>query len=93
MADVALTIAGHAGQGIDTALELLARALMRNGYYTFSYPNLMSRIRSGHNFTAVRVSDRPVYLAPAAFDALLALDELSVNEHRADMAEGGITIA
>ncbi|MBM3331495.1 2-oxoacid:acceptor oxidoreductase subunit alpha [candidate division WOR-3 bacterium] len=92
MTDVALTIAGQAGQGIDTASELLARALVRSGYYTFSYPNLMSRIRGGHNFTAVRVSDRQVYSAPGKFNALLALDERSVDEHREDMVEGGTVI-
>jgi 2-oxoglutarate/2-oxoacid ferredoxin oxidoreductase subunit alpha len=91
--DIALTIAGQAGQGIDTASELLARALVRDGYYTFSYPNVMSRIRGGHNFTSVRVSDRQVYSAPVKFNALLAMDEMSVNEHRGDMVEAGITVA
>jgi 2-oxoglutarate ferredoxin oxidoreductase subunit alpha len=91
--DIALTIAGQAGQGIDTASELLARALVRSGYYTFSYPNVMSRIRGGHNFTAVRVSDRQVYSAPGRFNGLLAMDELSVVEHRQDMVEGGIIVA
>jgi len=91
--DVALTIAGQAGQGIDTASELLARALVRSGYHTFSYPNLMSRIRGGHNFTAVRVADHQVYSTPARFNALLAMDEQSVNEHRQDMVEGGTVIA
>ncbi len=93
MTDIALTVAGQAGQGIDTASELLARALVRSGYHTFSYPNVMSRIRGGHNFTAVRVSDRQVYSAPAKFNALLAMDELSVKEHREDMVEGGIIVA
>ena len=72
---------------------MLARALVRSGYHTLSYPNVMSRIRGGHNFTAVRVSDRQVYSAPARFNALLAMDELSVNEHRDDMLEGGVVVA
>ncbi len=93
MTDVTLTIAGQAGQGIDTASELLARALVRSGYYAFAYPDLMSRIRGGHNFTAVRVSGRPVYSEAGKFNALLALDELSVNEHRGDMVEGGVVVA
>jgi 2-oxoglutarate ferredoxin oxidoreductase subunit alpha len=91
--DVALTIAGQAGQGIDTASELLTRALVRSGYYAFSYPNLMSRIRGGHNFTAVRISNRQVYSVPAKFNALLAMDERSVSEHRDDMVKGGTIIA
>ena len=93
MTDITLTVAGQAGQGIDTASELLARALVRSGYHTFSYPNIMSRIRGGHNFTAVRVSDRQVYSAPGKFNALLAMDELSVSEHQADMVDGGTIVA
>ena len=93
MTDITLAVAGQAGQGIDTASELLARALMRSGYYTFAYPNLMSRIRGGHNFTAVRISDRPVYSGAAKFNALLAMDELSVSTHRDDMVEGGVIVA
>jgi 2-oxoglutarate ferredoxin oxidoreductase subunit alpha len=91
--DIALTIAGQAGQGIDTASELLARSLVRGGYHVFAYPNIMSRIRGGHNFTAVRVSDRPVYSPPAKFNALLAMDERSVAEHRQEMVEGGTVVA
>jgi len=91
--DITLAIAGQAGQGVDTASELLARTLVRSGYHIFSYPNVMSRIRGGHNFTAVRVSDRQVYSTPGKFNALLAMDELSVREHRADMVEGGTMIA
>jgi len=91
--DIALTIAGQAGQGIDTASELLARALVRSGFHTFSYPNIMSRIRGGHNFTAVRVSDHQVYSVPGKYNVLLAMDELSVREHQADMVEGGTVIA
>jgi len=91
--DVAITVAGQAGQGIDTASELLARSLMRGGYYVFAYPDVMSRIRGGHNFTSVRVSERAVYGGPAKTSLLLALDERSVTEHKADMAEGGIIVA
>jgi 2-oxoglutarate ferredoxin oxidoreductase subunit alpha len=91
--DITLTIAGQAGQGIDTASELLARALVRSGYHAFAYPDVMSRIRGGHNFTAVRVSDRPVYSGAGKFNALLAMDELSVDEHRGDMVEGGVIVA
>jgi len=91
--DITLAIAGQAGQGIDSASELLARALVRSGYHAFAYPSVMSRIRGGHNFTAVRVSDRSVYSGSAEFNALLAMDESSVNEHRAHMVEGGVVVA
>ena len=93
MTDITLTVAGQAGQGIDTAFELLARALVRSGYHVFAYPDLMSRIRGGHNFVAVRVSDRPVYSGAGKFNALLALDERSVSEHRGEMVEGGVIVS
>ncbi len=93
MTDITLTVAGQAGQGIDTASELLARALVRSGYHAFAYPDVMSRVRGGHNFTAVRVSDRSVYSLAGKFNALLAMDELSVNEHRGDMVGGGVVVA
>lgn len=93
MTDITLAVAGQAGQGIDTASELLARALVRSGYHAFAYPDVMSRVRGGHNFTAVRISDRPVYSVAGKFNALLAMDELSVSEHRGDMVEGGIIVA
>jgi 2-oxoglutarate ferredoxin oxidoreductase subunit alpha len=93
MVDTTLTIAGQAGQGIDTASELLARALGRAGYSVFSYPNLMSRIRGGHNFSAVRISDRPVLGLSPRHNVLLAMDELSVTEHRAAMVADGVIVA
>ena len=93
MVDVTVTIAGQAGQGIDTASDLFAHALARAGYYICAYPDVMSRIRGGHNFTAVRISDRPLYGGSPRHNLLLALDEASVAAHRAEMVEGGIMVA
>lgn len=85
-------VAGQAGQGVDTASELLARALARSGYHVFAYPDVMSRIRGGHNFTAVRASDRPVLGPPAQCNVLLALDRDSVEVHRREMVAGGTIV-
>ncbi|MFO7651174.1 MAG: 2-oxoacid:acceptor oxidoreductase subunit alpha [bacterium] len=93
MVDTTLTIAGQAGQGVDTAAELAARALARSGYHVFAYPDVMSRIRGGHNFTAVRAADRAVLGPPARFNLLLALDRLSVDIHRTDVVPGGTIVA
>lgn len=92
MVDTTLTIAGQAGQGVDTAAELAARALARSGYHVFAYPDVMSRVRGGHNFTAVRASDRAVLGPPARFNLLLALDRESVEIHRADVVPGGTIV-
>jgi 2-oxoglutarate ferredoxin oxidoreductase subunit alpha len=90
--DTAVTIAGQAGQGVDTASDLVARSLARSGYHVFAYPDVMSRIRGGHNFTAVRASDRPVLGPPRKFNLLLALDKLSVEAHGPDMVDGGTMV-
>lgn len=93
MTDVTVVIAGQAGQGVDTASELLARALVRSGYYVFSCPDVMSRIRGGHNFTAVRISDRPRLGSSGSTSLLLALDEASIALRRPDVMPGGIVVA
>ncbi len=93
MTDITVVIAGQAGQGVDTASELLARALVRSGYYVFSYPDVMSRIRGGHNFTSVRISERPRLGNFGSANLLLALDEASIALRRPDLVSGGMIIA
>jgi 2-oxoglutarate ferredoxin oxidoreductase subunit alpha len=85
-------VAGEAGQGVDTASELLARAMVKAGYHVFAYPDVMSRIRGGHNFTAVRVSDASVWCGTPRHNLLLALDEASAEVHRAEMVDGGVIV-
>lgn len=92
MIDVTVTVAGEAGQGVRSASDMLAKALSRSGYYVFAYPDVMSRIRGGHNFTQVRVSDQPVEGVAGRFNVLLALDRDSVSIHQEDMAEAGVIV-
>ncbi len=92
MFDVTLLVAGQAGQGVDTSSELLARALYRVGYNVFAYPNVMSRIRGGHNYTSIRVSDQPVACCVARHNLLLALDESSSDIHATELVDGGVAI-
>jgi 2-oxoglutarate ferredoxin oxidoreductase subunit alpha len=63
MVDVTLTVAGMAGQGVKSAGAILTRLLARDGYHVFAYPDVMSRVRGGHNFTDIRVADHPVQSA------------------------------
>ncbi len=91
--DVTLMVAGQAGQGVDTAAELLARVMMRAGYCVFAYPDVMSRIRGGHNFTSVRVAARSVMGQSDRINVLLALDPVLVGEHREEMVPGGVVVA
>lgn len=87
-----ILIGGVAGQGLLTAGHLLAKALVRSGYYLVATQSYMSRIRGGHNSFTIRVSPEPVAAPRETIDVLIALDARSVDEHLLDLAEDGIVI-
>lgn len=91
--DVTFRIGGQAGQGLQTISALLGRMLVRGGYYVFTCHDVMSRIRGGHNFTDVRVSDRPVLTQRERCNMLVALDEQTIAEHREQLTDGGVIVA
>ena len=49
--DVAIVVAGQAGQGIQTIESVLTKVLKRSGYHVFATKEYMSRIRGGSNST------------------------------------------
>lgn len=81
-----VAIAGEAGQGLVTIGESLARALMRSGYHIVVAQNYMSRIRGGHNAFLIRAGKAPAYAPQEAIDLLIALDDETVELHRAAVA-------
>jgi 2-oxoglutarate ferredoxin oxidoreductase subunit alpha len=62
--DMTFKIGGEAGQGIESSGAGFAKVLARGGLYVFGLQDYMSRIRGGHNFYQIRVSDRPLYAPP-----------------------------
>jgi len=90
--DVTVVVAGEAGLGVQSASAVLARQMARSGYHVLAYPNVMSRIRGGHNFTSIRVSDRPVAAIRPQASVVLAFDKLAVEERKPDLIEGGVLI-
>lgn len=92
MLDITFKIAGQAGQGMQSIAYVLGKLLTRTGYHVFINQDIMSRIRGGHNFTAIRISGEPV-LAPAEkVNLLIALDEPSLELHKDELVEGGVAI-
>lgn len=92
MVDVTVVVAGEAGQGVQSAGSVLTRLFFRAGYYVFAYPDVMSRIRGGHNFTRIRVSERPVHSISARMNVLLALDEFSARAHVRELVADGVVL-
>jgi 2-oxoglutarate ferredoxin oxidoreductase subunit alpha len=90
--DISIKIAGQAGQGIQSITEILLKALKAQGIHIFAYQDFMSRVRGGHNFTQVRISDAPVYSIKKDCNILVALDTLSIEIHRDEVPKGGAII-
>lgn len=89
--DITIKIAGEAGQGLQTIGQLLSKAFARSGLNVFANQVLQSRIRGGHNWFQIRVSDN-IVLAPAdTTDILIALDKES-SYHIKELIKNSITI-
>ena len=92
MVDLTIKIAGAAGQGMLTISTILARSLTRQGYYAYGYQDLMSRIRGGHNFSVIRISDRPVGGLSEEVNILIALNQESIKLHSGEMIPNGVIV-
>ncbi|AKG53925.1 2oxoglutarate oxidoreductase alpha subunit [Dehalogenimonas sp. WBC-2] len=91
--DFNILIGGEAGQGVQSVGSVLAKTLMRGGYEVFADQDFESRIRGGHSFTRVRVSDCPVESPSEKVDMLLSLNGETTEKHLSDMRRGGIIIS
>ncbi len=87
--DYTIKIGGEAGQGIQTIGETLGRVFARGGYHVFTNQDYESRVRGGHNFYQIRLSDRPVMALKEAVDILVALDKESIRLHAQELAQHG----
>lgn len=91
--DVTVKIGGAAGQGIQTVGDLLAQVAKNSGLYVMAVNDFESRIRGGHSFLQLRISDKPVLAPSHQIHLLIALDDVTIERHRNQLVEGGIAIA
>jgi 2-oxoglutarate ferredoxin oxidoreductase subunit alpha len=90
--DMTIKIGGAAGQGIQTVGDLLSRVCRQAGYFFLAINEHESRVRGGHNFLQLRISDSPV-LAPASrVDLLVDLDGVTCEQHGGELKENGIIL-
>ena len=90
--DITILIGGEAGQGIQTVGQLLALVCRDAGLYVFGNNDFESRIRGGHSFFQLRVSDRRVRAPSHEIHLLIALDGATLKIHRHQMAPGGLCL-
>ncbi|GBE06284.1 2-oxoglutarate oxidoreductase subunit KorA [bacterium BMS3Abin10] len=87
--DYSIKIGGEAGQGIQTIGSTLARYFSRAGCHVFTHQDYESRVRGGHNFFQIRISERPVAASRDVIDILVALDSDSLLIHEQELSKDG----
>lgn len=89
---VNIKLGGEAGQGVESSGMGFARAIARAGLHIFGMQDYMSRIRGGHNWYQIRVSEHPIFAHEPKIQLLLAFDERTIREHLDEVIEGGAVI-
>jgi len=87
-----LLIGGAAGQGIDTTAAITEKLLKQAGYFVFASRDFMSRVRGGHNFTLIRFGSSPITSHSYRLDALLALNQESIQLHQEELSDQGFIL-
>ncbi|MHB8809232.1 MAG: 2-oxoacid:acceptor oxidoreductase subunit alpha [Desulfobulbaceae bacterium] len=90
--DFTIKVAGEAGQGLQTTGAALARIFCRLRYHVFTHQDYMSRIRGGHNFYQIRISDRPITAPRQAVHILVALDRESIDRQATEPPVTGVIL-
>ncbi len=90
--DFNILIGGAAGQGVHAITLPLAKTLVRQGCWVLFVQSYESRIRGGHLFNLIRVSDRPLISSREGVDLLVALNQETVQLHQDELAPDGVII-
>ena len=90
--DINIRVGGEAGQGIQTIGLALAQTFQKSGLYVFSTQYYLSRVRGGHNYFQIRVSDSPIKAISDRLDLLIALDSASVEKHMEELNDGVVLL-
>lgn len=88
--DYTVKIGGAAGQGVLTVGEVLSEVFARTGFHVFTSQDYESRVRGGHNFYQIRLSDRRVFSSSHTADIIIALDNATRELHEAELTEKGV---
>jgi 2-oxoglutarate ferredoxin oxidoreductase subunit alpha len=87
--NMTIKIGGEAGQGLESSGAGFAQALARGGLRIFCLADYRSRIRGGHNFFQIRISEQQLWTHNEPVHLLLALTKEAVEIHRDEIVPGG----
>ncbi|NDY70645.1 2-oxoacid:acceptor oxidoreductase subunit alpha [Desulfobacter hydrogenophilus] len=91
--DITILIGGAAGQGIQTIGTLLSAACCKAGYFAMAVNDFESRVRGGHSFFKIRISNAPVYASRESVDLLIALDKNTWEIHSPSLRDNSVVLA
>lgn len=83
--DVTVRIGGEAGQGMKVISGLLGKTFRRSGFWVFTHQDIMSRIRGGHNFSQIRLSNSPIRAPSSEVQVLVCLDKNTLDLYEEEM--------
>ncbi len=90
--DLNIRIAGQAGQGVQSAGQLLAGVLGSLGLHVLSTKSYMSRIRGGLNWFDIRIGDRELFAGKDKANLLVALSRSALEILAQEVEEGGVIL-
>jgi len=92
MQEVTIGIAGAAGDGLDKSGDTLAKTCGRLGLHVYAYNSYQSIIRGGHIWLRVRIGDKKVLNHGDKLNAVICLNQDSLERHAPEVNEGGVII-
>ena len=90
--DSNIMVGGEAGQGVQSVGTILAKTMARGGLHVFADQDYENRVRGGHNFFRVRVSDKEVLTLSEKLDILVALNKETIDIHQGELKGDGVII-
>ena len=92
MDEFTVGIGGAAGDGLDKTGDTLAKTVSRRGNYVYAYNSYQSLIRGGHIWLRVRMGSEKLYSHGDHLNALIALNQDTIERHASEVEPGGAVI-
>lgn len=92
MQEVTIGLAGAAGDGLDRTGYNLANVASRSGLHVYAYNSYQSLIRGGHTWLRLRLGEHKVYSQGDTVDAVIALNQDSIERHAREIRSGGVLL-
>jgi 2-oxoglutarate ferredoxin oxidoreductase subunit alpha len=92
MNEVTVGVGGAAGDGLDKTGDTLARTASRLGLHVYAYSSYQSVIRGGHIWLRVRLGEQPLHSHGDHLNALIALNQDTIERHAPEIEPGGVLL-